>query len=451
MEPERRIEKWLRAFAKKRREQAGPPLELRPATRERLQREVARQSEEKSRSSLWSLFFGSRPRLVFAACFTALAVCGLFLWHESSAPPPAQLAMNQVSERESLSREAIPPVAAPPAASAEPADDNRKFLKQEMPVPTAPAVPPTVVSANRAVTTAPMVVNSPTTRDRAQSSQAQQQTAANKATATAGPTVTIFKNKTDADSLTVAGSRAASKDTSGTLASAAIPQGSNLVAGEFAFNTDQQTSEAKVAPQKSAAPSASTGVALFSVAKPTTNSISTMTASQSFNRVELASARRNATFATAASTPVLLSFRVEQNGSEMKIIDADGSIYTGSVQIAQQEPSGVAIASAAPQNTPASRLMRGLAPSSQTYFFRVAGTNRNLNQNVVFSGNFVPLTNSQLAAAGARTVGGFGGGGGFGGRAAGQPVEAVLTNSGINGTLVIGDQKAVNVVATPVQ
>jgi hypothetical protein len=88
-----------------------------------------------------------------------------------------------------------------------------------------------------------------------------------------------------------------------------------------------------------------------------------------------------------------------------------------------------------------------------SYFFRVAGTNRNLNENVIFSGNFVPFTNNQLTAESrgfGGIGGGFGGGGGAGGdQAAGQPVQAVLSNSQINGNVVIGDQKAVDVVATP--
>ena len=55
MEPERKIEKWLLAFAKKRRDQAGAGLELHPATRRLLQGEVRRQfgsPEPKSASFL---------------------------------------------------------------------------------------------------------------------------------------------------------------------------------------------------------------------------------------------------------------------------------------------------------------------------------------------------------------------------------------------------------------
>ena len=42
IEPEREIEKQLRAYAKERREQAGAPIELHPATRKLLQGEAAR-------------------------------------------------------------------------------------------------------------------------------------------------------------------------------------------------------------------------------------------------------------------------------------------------------------------------------------------------------------------------------------------------------------------------
>jgi hypothetical protein len=77
-----------------------------------------------------------------------------------------------------------------------------------------------------------------------------------------------------------------------------------------------------------------------------------------------------------------------------------------------------------------------------------------LNENIVFSGNFVPFTTNQ-GIAGARSFEGFGGGGGRAdaGRDQGavQPVQAVLSNSQIQGNVVIGGQKAVDVVATPTQ
>jgi hypothetical protein len=202
--------------------------------------------------------------------------------------------------------------------------------------------------------------------------------------------------------------------------------------------------------------------------------------------------RRRIAGAAGTPAPVLVSFRVEQTGNNMKVVDADGSVYTGSVQLAQQEPPTDSLYHATQNNAPANaaasannRVTQNQA--QQNYFFRVAGTNRNLKQNVVFSGNFVPLTNSQLAgnALGNRgyngALGGAGGGGGGGGAGGGAPggfgaipaggirgggggapdgfnnnsttpstLGTPLSNSGINGTITIGDQKAIDVIATPV-
>ena len=60
MEPERKIEKLLRAYAKKRRADSGDALKLHPATRNLLHGEVARrtpkQSAEDSSLTIWELF-----------------------------------------------------------------------------------------------------------------------------------------------------------------------------------------------------------------------------------------------------------------------------------------------------------------------------------------------------------------------------------------------------------
>ncbi|HWC59199.1 MAG TPA: hypothetical protein VHC44_05840, partial [Verrucomicrobiae bacterium] len=90
-----------------------------------------------------------------------------------------------------------------------------------------------------------------------------------------------------------------------------------------------------------------------------------------------------------------------------------------------------------------------LVPASQNYFFRVAGTNRNLKQNVIFSGNFVPLTNAPFVMEGARFGGGGGGLGGERSNASQSQIDTLLSNSRINGTAVIGNQKPIEVNATP--
>jgi hypothetical protein len=439
MEPERRIEKWLRAFAKKRREQAGPPLELRPATRQRLQREIARQAEEKRRG-FFSLFW-LRPRLAFAVCFIALALGAWFLWPQFRGPQSARLSMNNASQRETLQNRTAPaaaPMVSPPIAGA-----DKKMSDVEKPLPAAPSsTQPTIASANRALTPTPNDV--PKNQDRAQDMLAQKQ-APITTTASPAPATNSYyalKGEVATDSFAAAG--ASAKEAAGSTPEFATTRRATNFATNIDLADNRQKDQLAFALQKALAAPSSTNLATVSEAS---------TVSQQFNRLEGQLTRRDAVTAGAlkASTPVLTSFRVEQSGNNLKVVDADGSVYTGSVQNAQQEPAGTTIVSAAPNNTPASRLMRSASPAASSYFFRVAGTNRNLNENVVFSGNFVPMTNSQLAS-GNRTIGGFGGGGGFGGaggRPAGQPVQAVLTNSRINGTVVIGNQKAADVVATP--
>jgi len=95
MEPERKIEKLLRAYAQKRRGDAGDPLKLHPANRHALQSEAAstlrsgtatgdgRHSaapEEGGKDSLFLLFFAVfRRRLVFALSIVAIAFLGASL------------------------------------------------------------------------------------------------------------------------------------------------------------------------------------------------------------------------------------------------------------------------------------------------------------------------------------------------------------------------------------
>ena len=103
MEPERKIEKLLRAYAKKRRADAGDPLELHPAARRLLQGEVARRAkkldEEDASMTLWELF---RQRWSLLAGFALLVFFGaaLFLPALTKAKFKAQTlsAMNNLKQ-----------------------------------------------------------------------------------------------------------------------------------------------------------------------------------------------------------------------------------------------------------------------------------------------------------------------------------------------------------------
>jgi len=95
MEPERNIEKLLRAYAKKRRAQAGDPLELHPATRRLLQGEITRTApkpdDEDASMTLWELL---RQQWAVLLGFALMVFLGatLFLPALSSAKFKAQKA-----------------------------------------------------------------------------------------------------------------------------------------------------------------------------------------------------------------------------------------------------------------------------------------------------------------------------------------------------------------------
>jgi hypothetical protein len=115
------------------------------------------------------------------------------------------------------------------------------------------------------------------------------------------------------------------------------------------------------------------------------------------------------------------------------------------VQVANPAPSAFA---GPPKNKPSTPLLVKTSPQSaaQNYFFTVAGTNRNLNQNVVFSGNLIPLTNALFLRSNAGAIGGAL----RTGRAApAMPPPSLLSNSRISGTAVIGNEKEIEVNATP--
>ena len=114
---------------------------------------------------------------------------------------------------------------------------------------------------------------------------------------------------------------------------------------------------------------------------------------------------------------VLRSFQVEQTGQQIRVVDADGSVYEGVIgQPVNEEVSKRSLAA----QTAGTGLKKNLEPElrraenapastasetaeQQNIFFRVAGTNRSLNQLVVFQGNFVANTNqTNVALLGAK-------------------------------------------------
>jgi hypothetical protein len=162
---------------------------------------------------------------------------------------------------------------------------------------------------------------------------------------------------------------------------------------------------------------------------------------------------------SAGITPVLANFQVEQTGNQVRVIDGDGSTYLGEMEL-PAAGQALAVTSEKREATelgvkiePQVALRRGMAAktsqpqATQNYFAcRVAGTNRTLNQQVVFAWNFVGLTN-ELATA--QTKAPAAGVKDWQNNLPAQPLPW-LNNSAINGRAQLGSAKEIEVNAVPV-
>jgi hypothetical protein len=186
-------------------------------------------------------------------------------------------------------------------------------------------------------------------------------------------------------------------------------------------------------------------------------------ASQRFTRVRASANTLSRLSGAVEDGLVLSSFRVEQNGDQLRIIDADGSVYSGSVQKADvTRDEKLAIQSetlkkpvfqsravlASPKQaalneraqTDALNASNAGAASIQVYFFRVTGTNRSANQKVVFIGRLsVPAAAESGAQAADKSASGAAGGEG----------ALPLSQSQVHGEALVGGVKHLEINAAP--
>src|ERR1035438_7688123 len=134
-EPERPIEKLLRAAAKQRRDKAGAPLELHPATRRLLQGEVARTYAKPKRESrsfiealgqLWPRVAGG------VAIFALLVLAGYMLLPvPDKGKREALMAKNELMPHARPDKQLLPP----PLTTAAPAPDPPAAALESRPPP----------------------------------------------------------------------------------------------------------------------------------------------------------------------------------------------------------------------------------------------------------------------------------------------------------------------------
>jgi len=157
------------------------------------------------------------------------------------------------------------------------------------------------------------------------------------------------------------------------------------------------------------------------------------------------------TESVSSSEQVLAAFQVQQMGDELRIIDNDGSIYTGRLVASDamrsrytESKDAAATAVRVQSNERSFQPSAGSVPALQNYSFRVTGTNRSMNQNIIFSGNFAPATNAVSLGAITNSVNmGIGGALNYG---TAQNSNQLL-NSRISGRAQIGKGKEIQIDA----
>lgn len=409
MNDERPIEKLLRRYAQKRRAEAGAPSPLHPATRRMLQGEVARQFPKpttETRATPVDLVTLWVRRWFYAAglCVVlGLAATILFpnLWKSKSTPElalvsPAEPAPESVVVVPPAPTDSAPAVAtlspavetdAPNAAPTVPSGGGNFALQEDRAF--AGRRPESSVATNFARVTAAeakkelsaarkpsenqVAVRSVPTTPQPGPTLAPTSRIANEPAKASAPKLTGTSRATRGsltDTESVAGVRAQPAPVS--PASAAAPAGS-----AFRAMTDKTWVARGGGGEKDAAPIYSQAFANIA-----TDGLQTKGAQEKSKSVK-------------AAMPVLANFQVQQAGNQLRVIDQDGSTYIGEVpQLANQYEANPKRATDPPKLATDLKKQAVLQQQKAEDFpYRVAGTNRTLRQQVVFTWNYVDLTN----------------------------------------------------------
>jgi len=114
--------------------------------------------------------------------------------------------------------------------------------------------------------------------------------------------------------------------------------------------------------------------------------------------------RSNAKLKQAAN--VLNTFQVEQNGREIRLVDEDGSTYTGKLEAAgpdaaRSRAEAKTTAAAPPAARSAVMREKDSSATENELYFRAVGYNASLKKQVVFEGNYIappPVTGQKSAS-----------------------------------------------------
>lgn len=466
MNDERPIEKLLRRYAKKRRAEAGAPVELHPATRRLLQGEVARQFRKAAPGDARALFAqmlkGWLPRLAWAVPLLVLVAVGL--WSLLDRPETKQLALGPAPNETVVAD-------GNRAAKAERQEPESLLSKLDAPRSTAGENAPADLIAVKTVppspSPAPIPVRAP---DQPVVSLAG--VAEKKGEAASGG----FKKLAQADKLGVASSAAPARARFAEASSAnrvntlpsdprtgsdASLQTNRGISGAYAANQqklNESTARSFDAQAlESAAPLQDTPSTAASLKRiDSLEPEQAPTYSQSFANLVPEPLKQKAAKVIAPSpiSPVLANFRVEQTGRQLRVVDSDGSTYVGETDSPPEfwgavggEKNQAALlfqSDGKLHQLPAAAAVP--PPQSQSNFYRVAGTNRTLNQAVEFTWSFVELTNAPVLAQAEK----IGAERNKDARKLPTQFPVQLQNAFINGRAQFGTGKEIEINAVPV-
>lgn len=436
-EPERNIENTLKSYAKKRKEEAGAPLKMHPATRRLLQAEVARTFPQQARRSGWlNIFSGFWPRLALGG--SIFIVLGIGIWalvsgnpkqkagnelalyrerelrdeKKDQLAPSRKLELGVPQKQDVLSQEPVP--ATPPAPTAAPVPPAGakyySYEKEKLWVTNSLTVTGEVKNAPKLAKDAerlhddayhlraisPSSQPTPATRSRSEETLNKTEAAAIPQEAKPGNYGAVAATASPrSDSplgeqygTVVLSAPSINEPTSGVAFGGALALNSNFTLNGAATQNSLITWSAASVPN---------GASLLSAG---TYQSSTQTfarrAGADFNTVfDLAQDK-----GTTGSTPLLNTFSFVQTGDQLRVVDGDGSVYYG--YVAAEDLSKSVLKSSenrAPKQTPALAEAQswGIGASSdrtkdtpsKRQFFRVSGTNLTLNEPILFTGNMI--------------------------------------------------------------
>ena len=484
-EPERDIEKLLKALAQKRRDEAGAPLELHLATRRMLHAEVARRSVKARRTD--NVFatmlnaFRSWPAFGAAILAVLLVATWALLPSLDRTTGKVELAQRVASSPATLARKADLEVASAPTDGRAPKPEVKattvafESVRQEASGAATTAQDRMAEPAIKTLSRAKMADSQfgekgitpgiPEIARTAREEEIKMIVAGGPIPSVRGNDPAMFRTGSygQAGSPATQSSESATAPSAGTAGLAQQAALREARARRLLESDNTRKTEVALAPQLGSAPSPTppaSGMPQTDLKKQVAYSDLSQTkqapVTQKFVQTDLQPrvAQPGTEAKGAAIEAILTSFQIAQAGDRIQVIDNDGSTYAGFLRpapapAAPQKARGVFVAGAQSANEKGNRLAMAAdqpaAPQNRAFSFQVEGTNRTFRQRVVFTGNLLVDTDA-LSAKQSNAESNQ--------RSALQlqqngPTSTELQNSRIAGQAVIGDGRTLQINAAP--